>query len=378
MPNTFPAEISTFTDLRSGRVVRQLTNHKGHSHHLYFTNPGWFDQGRRLLFGSDRGNRTNLYSVDLETGAITQHTDADMPGAPKETTFQFASLNPLRPEAYFWRGQDLLGIDLHTNRERLLYRAPDHFFVSMTNVTADGLAVCSVLFADLTRQFPTDLLNGYVGFEDYWAAQPDSRVIWVPLDGGAVRTPWQEKTWIGHINTCPTQPHLLSFCHEGPWKKVDNRIWGLDLNTGRTWMIRRKGAGEEIGHEYWYADGIHIGYHGLTAAGNVFGRVKYDDTQRQEVAIPQHTGHIPHIYSNDFGLIVDDAGKFVRLWKFNGQSFDGPRVLCEHRSSMHSQKVHVHPRFTVDGTKVIYTSDRNGYGQVYEVEVGNWGDLPGF
>ena len=47
----FPTEWRTFTDDQTGVEVRQLTNHKGHSHHLYFTNPGWYDGGRKLLFG---------------------------------------------------------------------------------------------------------------------------------------------------------------------------------------------------------------------------------------------------------------------------------------------------------------------------------------
>ena len=61
----FPAEWRSFTDDQTGVTIRQLTAYKGHSHHLYFTNPGWYDGGRKLLFGSDRGNRTNLFGVQL-------------------------------------------------------------------------------------------------------------------------------------------------------------------------------------------------------------------------------------------------------------------------------------------------------------------------
>ncbi len=70
-------EWEDFVDPRSGVSVRQLTNYKGHSHHLYFTNPGWFDNDRKLLFSSDRENRTNLFSINLETGEITQLTDLE-------------------------------------------------------------------------------------------------------------------------------------------------------------------------------------------------------------------------------------------------------------------------------------------------------------
>ncbi|MBM3889895.1 MAG: oligogalacturonide lyase, partial [Verrucomicrobia bacterium] len=57
------AEWSTYKDAQSGVEVVQLTNYKGHSHHFYFTNPGWYDGGRKLLFSSDRDNRTNLHGI---------------------------------------------------------------------------------------------------------------------------------------------------------------------------------------------------------------------------------------------------------------------------------------------------------------------------
>ena len=58
----WPAEWRTFADDETGVTVRQLTSYKGHSHHFYFTNPGWHAGGRRLLFGSDRANRPTIRS----------------------------------------------------------------------------------------------------------------------------------------------------------------------------------------------------------------------------------------------------------------------------------------------------------------------------
>ena len=87
----WPAECSTYEDPTSGVTVRRLTDHKGHSHHLYFTNPGWWDGARRMLFGSDRMNRSNLFSVEIESGEITQLTDLE-----KNTGFLAACVNPTR------------------------------------------------------------------------------------------------------------------------------------------------------------------------------------------------------------------------------------------------------------------------------------------
>src|SRR4029078_12193729 len=97
----FPPEWRTFTDDQTGVAVRQLTSYKGHSHHLYFTNPGWYDGGRKLLFGSTPATRPNLFSIERASGEITQLPALDQPPPPAETSFLFASLNPRREEVYF-------------------------------------------------------------------------------------------------------------------------------------------------------------------------------------------------------------------------------------------------------------------------------------
>ena len=71
----FPSEKKTVKDRVSGAEVTQLTSYLGHSHHSYFTNNGWYDNNRKLLFTSDRDNARNLFSIDIESGEISQLTD---------------------------------------------------------------------------------------------------------------------------------------------------------------------------------------------------------------------------------------------------------------------------------------------------------------
>ena len=59
---SFPSERISYHDRVTGVTVHQLTNYLAHSYHLYFTNPGWWDAGRRLLFGSERANACLLYT----------------------------------------------------------------------------------------------------------------------------------------------------------------------------------------------------------------------------------------------------------------------------------------------------------------------------
>ena len=369
-----PAEWREITDPVSGLSLRQHTSYLSNSHHLYFTNPGWYDGGQRLLFGSDRGNRTNLFSLHLASGEITQVTDFAPVLPPRETSFLCVDLNPVRDEAYFWYDRELRALDLTTYEQRTLWHLPEGFIRSMTNCTADGKYVCTGIYQDLTDRISVDLNRNYVGFREIFAANPESRIMRVAADGSGVDCAWSENSWIGHINTSPTQPNILTFCHEGPWNEVDNRIWGLDLTTGKAWTIRKPEQGEAIGHEYWHADGVTVGYHGRMRDGRkFFGKVNYDDTGRFEVDFPSETGHI---HSNDFSLIVGDGAGHIRLWQWNGESFDGPRALAHHHSSMKIQQAHPHPRFTSDGKQVIFTSDWTGYCQIYQADVPDFASLP--
>jgi oligogalacturonide lyase len=361
-------EWSTYTDGRSGVRVTRLTNYKAHSHHVYFTNSGWYDSGRKLLFGSDRNNKTNLYSVDLQSGEIMQLTDLDQSGG--YINFQQLCVNPTRDEAYFWYGRSMIALNLKTLEERVIYERPEGFIGSMPNVTADGRYVCTAIQEDVSDRINIGYSYIYAGFNETFELKPLCHIVRIATSGDGSDIVHTEKTWLNHVNTSPTQPELLTFCHEGPWDRV-HRIWGLNLSSGKTWKIReRREPGERIGHEYWLADGLHVGYHGTRVNGDKFlGIARYDDTGHVETAFPFY---VNHIHSNDASLIVGDGesgGATVKLWTWNGQSYDQPRALCEHRGSSIVQKLHTHPRFSADGKQVVFTSDMSGYGNVYLADV---------
>lgn len=363
----WPSEAIVTQDAESGATVRQLTSHRAHSHHFYFTNSGWYAGGTRLLVSSDRGNATNLYGIELATGQLQQLTDLTPLPLPREVEFLRACVNPVRDEVYYWYGSNLVALDLTSLRTRVLFVMEDGWDVSMINCSADGAKVYASVSEDLSDRFRVDYLRAYVGFAETWEAKPLSRILRVATDGSGGDTVFEEQYWIGHVNTSPTNSNILTFCHEGPWAKVDNRIWGLEPATGRAWTIRARRSQEAVGHEYWHADGERIGYHGRNTDGTQFlGHCHFDDTDHVEHSFPGQTGHI---HSNGPDLIVGDGGRQVRLWRWQAGAYDGPRLLCRHDSSAKIQQLHVHPRFSADGTQVVFTSDVTGYGNVYLADV---------
>lgn len=363
-----PSEMSRFRDSVSGVEVTQLTDHRGHSHHLYFTNPGWYAGGRKLLVASDRGNRSNLYGVDLASGELEQLTDLAPVPLPRELEFCRACKNPLRDEVCFWHDRDLMLLDIASRRTRSLLRIDPRWCVSMTNISADGRHVYFGSWEDQSHKFPVDLLRGYVGFAETWAERPLSRIERVELATGKHEVVFEEQYWIGHVNTSPTRPDLLTYCHEGPWDKVDQRIWLLDLAKGAGRALRPAAHPAVIGHEYWFADGERIGYHGKDEQGrHILGRIRHDGSDRHESGFPGWTGHI---FSRDESLIVGDGGDVIRLWLPDGDGYAAPRVLCRHWSGMRIQQTHPHPVISPDGSHIVYTSDgRTGYGNVFVVRL---------
>jgi oligogalacturonide lyase len=373
----YPSELLTYEDPRTGVEVKQLTRYRAHSHHFYFTNIGWYDNERKMVFSSDRDNATNLFSIDLSDYTITQLTDLTPLPLPREVEFLRACLNPVKAEAYFWYGYDLVALDLNTLEQRVIYRMPDGYDVSMTNCSPDGCHVYSTISEDMSHRFRVDFLRGYVGFRETWEAMPLSKLVQVSVDGSGDKVVWEENYWIGHCNISPKYPHLLTFCHEGPWQLVDNRIWGFDVNTGEAWQIRPRENGEFVGHEYWHADGELIGYHGRNPDGTeFFGHIRYDNTNRIEVPFEQVKTRHGHFHSNDIEMVVSDVASTVNLWRWDGTGYGRARALCSHDSSFKIQQLHVHPRFNANATQVVFTSDVSGYGNVYLVDVPDFDSLP--
>ena len=370
----WPSELREYKDPVSGARVRQLTNYRGHSNSSYFTYPCWYDDGRKLVIASDRENRTNFFGVDLTSGDLTQLTELDP--AAGEVDAQSMTKNPCREEIYFLQGKTLFALDLQTLALRPLFTMPQGYTAEASNATADGKYVVTGYCQDLSDQFNVDLGHGYLGFHEIWEAHPHCVIVRIALETGAADVLFEDNCWLGHLNTSPTLPHIMTFCHEGPWDKVDNRIWGLNLQTRETWKIRPTSPDETVGHEYWMDDGEHIGYHGRTANGPIYGSIRYDNTDQLEAPFAFNSWHF-HGFRRDWVVGDGDAqNPYLLLWRLKDGKYEGPKALVWHRGSFHTQRAHVHPCFSADGTQIVYTADPQVYGQVFIVDIPDWDALP--
>lgn len=368
------SERETYDDPATGvRVTRLTSDPDADSRHLYFTENGWYDSGR-LLVRSDRSGSDDLYAVDINTGEITQLTDlpADIGGVTRVESTEVA---------LFWHDGTLVALDLESLAVTALYDRPAGYTGSTTAGTVDGERAVTAITETVDVDRGPD--------RDAWiaarhAVEPHSQVISVPLEGGAPTVHVDTDCWLGHVNASPTRPELVTYCEEGPWEDVD-RIRGLNLVTGETWRIRPTGPETAVGHEYWLADGEHVGYHGWQGTREdpeaFFGVVRYDGEIVHEQPAPDI---YTHFHSNSQKLVVGDGtyrgAPYDILWEWDPRTggYDTPRKLVEHGWSG-DDDVHPHSRLSPDDEHVVFDSSRGGTSDVYLVAVpDDLSELPAF
>lgn len=397
----FKDEVFTYVDKYSGRTVRQLTDYAGHSNQLYFTNPSWCGD-RSFVFTSDRDGHGNLFRYDLDTETIKQLTD--LKGATRPSGCYCKTNNA----HYFWDEKILYELNMETLKQRKVYEADDGFIpraeVIMKSdgryiisskgdfsITADGKYACCLefLWDDIKPEKP-EIYYSLFRHAELLEKRPLGRLVKIEIATGKLTVLMEDRRYMAHVNTSPSNPDVLMFCHEGPWHLVPQRMWGMNIKTGEVWKIRPQDEDNSaIGHEFWLEDGVRIGYHGrnrVDQGKQFYGSIKWDNTERIEIDFPFQS---THFHSLDLSLITGDGtaviknhvyGKYglpyIMLFKKEGDKFVGPRILSYHRSTFNDQYSHPHPQITPDGKHVIYSSDLTGYANIYMVEIGDFYDLP--
>ena len=59
----YTSEKMQYLDQHTGAEVTRLISYRAHSNHLYFTNNSFYNNGRCMVFESDRGNALNYFSM---------------------------------------------------------------------------------------------------------------------------------------------------------------------------------------------------------------------------------------------------------------------------------------------------------------------------
>ncbi|WP_231584286.1 TolB family protein [Paenibacillus dauci] len=384
-------EWKKYQDRLTGIEVHQLTDYRGHSRQLYFTENGLYDEGRRLLFVSDRDNSANLFSIHLETGEMTQLTTYT-----NNDDLQVC-LTPDGQQALLQKEDTISLLDLTSFRERVKYHCPEGFRMGNISCTADGESVLTCIWQQLfakndvehdpettRKRNDHDTFHEVIDNKDaaidrqaadqrmLESSSSFSQIIAIHLHTRQSEIVHEGQRMITHVQASPIHPWLLTFYQEDSRELGDPSIWSMDRRSGKISPVRAKSEADEIvGRPYFLSDGETIAYQGVRSSGTSFwGSIRYDqsDQQEQEISFAIH-----HAYLDGKYQAITDGRENVQtlnLWRTSPDgTYNGPYVLCELRCSFHSPKVHAYPRISQDGRKLFFTSDRTGYANIYMVEL---------
>ena len=95
----------------------------------------------------------------------------------------------------------------------------------------------------------------YAGFKDRYYLVKDGRITLAYLDGSGWFDVFKDTHQVGHFQFCPDDSTLGTYCHEGPWNLVTQRIWLLDFVSREAKPCFRQDEQDSIGHEFWTQDG---------------------------------------------------------------------------------------------------------------------------
>ncbi len=236
---TWKSEIRTFNDAKTGRMVRQLTA-TGNNVHLYFTENSFVAGKNEIIFLSDRATgedkapherpHYNLFRMSLDSGVITQLTDERPAGQAEDEDALGGSVGSVTktPDGQiivYRSGQRIRKLDPASGAITTLYEETGDYNLGAPSIASNRryIAFC--------RNEDVKVADGpnYTGFKERFYLVKDGRITMAYLDGSGWFDVFKDTHQVGHFQFCPDDPTIGTYCHEGPWNLVTQRIWLLDL-----------------------------------------------------------------------------------------------------------------------------------------------------
>ncbi|MGA9347648.1 MAG: oligogalacturonate lyase family protein [Anaerolineae bacterium] len=382
----WPSEIREFKDEKTGQAIKQLTS-IGNNVHLYFTENSFDAHKNEIIFRSDRASGEdkaphedplyNLFRMDLETGEIVQLTD-------ETTSIGNVTKTPDSRLVVYATGNRIKKLDTESGEISTIYKETGNFRVGTPSISANRRYVA------FYRNEKVDVPRGpnYAGFKEHYYLVKDGRITLAYLDGSGWFDVFKDTHWVSHFQFCPDDPTLATFCHEGPWHLVTQRIWLLDFVSREARPCFRQQEHDSVGHEFWTQDGYIFfddrgpGHDGTITSDRTqavatdvavkeitmipfVGLADRHGNVVRRIDMPYYCNHY-HANPDNTVLVGDDVDDLV-LVDISGDEAK-LEMLCHHKTSWHTQSSHCHPTWSWDGSRILYASDVGGRVNLYLVE----------
>ena len=317
-------------------------------------------------------NNRQIYSIDLSTKKTTQLTFTASP-MNGEVVCE-------KTKTVFYQIKDsIFGLELATKKSRLIFVFPEDFKSSIAAVNADGTLLAGSRATDAEKEILKNNPNKSSYFNLIYDAHLPKTLFTIDVKTGKLNKLFTDSAWLNHVQFSSTDPALLSFCHEGPWHKV-NRIWTIDVNTKKITQIHHRSMDMEIwGHEWFGKSGKTIWFDLQLPKGQTFfvggydvatGKEKKYSLQRNEWSVHYNSNKEETLFAGDGGdpgaVAKAPDGQWIYLFTPNGEKFNAEKLV---NMKHHQYKLEPNVHFSPDGKWIIFRANFEGEANVYAVEV---------
>ncbi len=336
---------------------------------------------RWLTFLSDRSGHPNLYAIDRRDGTMRQlsrnesgllrsyvYPQGGLEGFSKVSP----CLDPFHNRIYYIRDDAVFSVDLDDANaiEHKVCELPAGWYGAYTHISPDGKTFC-VPCTD-PRAFAQEKTQWeQLGKVPLRMTKDElvTRIYLIDVESGEAHVAAETPFWVTHVQFDPAGTGRIVFNLEGhvdgKGSPLPNRIWCLETN-GTFRPLSDEPAGEWRSHENWSPDGQSIVYHGGRAGGmfvtsRTWEGKLLDETSIDGVEFWHATGAL-----DGRRKFVDRRDGMISILDPHAQE-NRLVDLCRHDTAYDNQDAHAHPITTPVGKSVIFTSNRSGNCQVYEV-----------
>jgi oligogalacturonide lyase len=389
---TYKSEKREFKDEKTGRTIKQLTT-SGNNVHLYFTENSFVENKNEIIFSSDRASGVdraphekpfyNIFRMNLDSGEITQLTD-EAADTNDGGSIHSVTKTPDGEIVVYRSGNKIKKLDTTNGKISTLYEETGNYNMGSPSIAPNRRYIA------FARNENVDVEDGpnYTGFKDRFYLVKDGRLTLAYLDGSGHFDVFKDTHQVGHFQFCPADSTIGSYCHEGPWNLVTQRMWLLDFIAREAHPCFRQNEQDSIGHEFWTRDGYLFfdnrgpGHDGTITSDRtqaVATNVEVNQNSMipfvglsdrfgniiKRIDMPFYCNHY-HANPNHKILVGDDIDDLV-LIDIAGEKAE-LKVLCTHKTSWHTQSAHCHPTWSWDGKQILYASDLGGHVNLYLVQ----------
>lgn len=354
----YPSESQIFTDAKTGASIRQITHHPSIHHQPFFLVPAYDDAMRWLVFTSERTGKPQIFVEERASGNLIQLTDRD--------DLADFSIYPSHDGryVYFTAGTGGWRVNIETLAEECLID------LGQATLREKGMVAAAMGTTALSA------------CDRWWAirfSDGDEACIAV------VDTETQQwnvilrRDSVAHMQFCPDDANLLFYA--GP---LTDRVWVINRDGSRNRRLYERAEGEWITHEAWIPGTRELGFVDWPKGIRC---INVDTAHERRVtrfnawhAICNQAGTLMVADTNfpDIGLQLfnplDGVGQPTPLCypeaSSVGEHWNGPFPYANGPIQVYApQHTHPHPSISPDNRYVVYTSDKTGYAQIYEVEI---------